>query len=138
MLDEIILIDDDKIVTLINQKIVNKLLPKASIKTFKNGEEGLKYLIAAQDSNLRTLIFLDLNMPIMNGFEFLNIYENAIAYQDHSFVICLLTGSISKEDQTKATKYPSVLDYTLKPLNESKISDLIKRASDKLDQKTLP
>lgn len=136
MLDEIILIDDDKMVTLINQKIINKLLPKISVKTFKNGEEGLKYLIAAQDSNLRTLIFLDLNMPIMGGFEFLNIYENAIAYQDHSFVICLLTSSISEEDQKKATKYPSVLDYTLKPLNEPTISILIERASEKLDQKT--
>lgn len=136
MLDEIILIDDDKMITIINQKIVNKLLPQASIKTFKNGEEGLKYLISAQDANLRTLIFLDLDMPIMNGFEFLSIYENAIAYQDHSFVICLLTGSISEEDQQKAAKYPSVLEYTLKPLNETTISGLIERASEKLDKKT--
>ena len=138
MLDEIILIDDDKIVTVINKKVISKLLPKASIKTFKNGEEGLIYLISAQDANLRTLIFLDLDMPIMNGFQFLSIYENAMAYQYHSFVICLLTDSISEEDQQKATNFPSVLEYAQKPLSEKVIGGLIKRAAEKLNQKRLP
>lgn len=138
MLDEIILIDDDKIVTVINKKIINKLLPEASIKTFKNGEEGLKYLITAQDANLRTLIFLDLNMPIMDGFQFLSIYENAMAYQDHSFVICLLTGSIAEEDQQKAANFPSVLEYAQKPLSEQVIGGLIERAAEKLNKKILP
>ena len=135
MLDEIILIDDDKIVTVVNKKIINKLLPEASIKTFKNGEEGLKYLIAAQDANLRTLIFLDLDMPIMDGFQFLSIYENSMAYQDHSFVICLLTGSIAEEDQEKAAKFPSVLEYAQKPLSETIIRGLIERAAEKLNPK---
>lgn len=137
MLDEIILIDDDKIVTAINKRIISKLLPEASIKTFVNGEEGLKYLIAAQDANLRTLIFLDLSMPIMNGFEFLSIYENAMAYQEHSFVICLLTSSIAEEDQQKAANYPSVLEYAQKPLSEKVIHGLIERAAEKLDKKRL-
>jgi CheY-like chemotaxis protein len=136
MLDEIILIDDDRIITAINKKIISKLLPEASIKTFKNGEEGLIYLIAAQDANLRTLIFLDLEMPIMDGFEFLSIYENSMAYQDHSFVICLLTASIAEEDQQKATKFPSVLEYAQKPLSETVIHGLIERAAEKLNQKT--
>ena len=138
MLDEIILIDDDKIVTAINKRIISKLLPEASIKTFENGEEGLKYLITAQDSNLRTLIFLDLNMPIMDGFQFLSIYENAMAYQEHSFVICLLTGSIAEEDQQKAAKFPSVLEYAQKPLSEKVIHGLIERAAEKLNKKILP
>lgn len=137
MLDEIILIDDDKIVTAINKKIIGKLLPEASIKTFENGEAGLVYLITAQDSNLRTLVFLDLDMPIMDGFQFLNIYENVMAYQDHSFVICLLTGSISKEDQQKATTFPSVLEYAQKPLSEATIQGLIERAAEKLNQKPI-
>lgn len=136
MLDEIILIDDDKIVTAINKKIISKLLPKASIKTFENGEEGLVYLIAAQDANLRTLVFLDLSMPIMDGFQFLNIYENTMAHQEHSFVICLLTSSIAKEDQQKATNFPSVLEYAQKPLNETAIRGLIERATQKLNQKS--
>lgn len=136
MLDEIILIDDDKIVTTINKKIISKLLPEVSIKTFENGEEGLVYLIAAQDANLKTLVFLDISMPIMDGFEFLNIYENTMAHQDHSFVICLLTSSIAKEDQQKAASFPSVLEYAQKPLNEAAIGGLIERAIEKLKPKT--
>ncbi|WP_052598370.1 two-component system response regulator [Aureispira sp. CCB-QB1] len=134
MLDEIILIDDDKIVTTINKKIVQKLLPNASIKTFENGEAGLIYLITAQDSNLKTLVFLDIDMPIMDGFQFLNIYENAMAHQDHSFVICLLTSSIAEEDQKKAAKFLSVLEYAQKPLDEATIQGLIERAVTKLRQ----
>jgi|VirMetMinimDraft_7_1064189.scaffolds.fasta_scaffold395441_1 response regulator RpfG family c-di-GMP phosphodiesterase len=136
MLDEIILIDDDKIITSINKKIIGKILPNASIKTFENGEEGLTYLIAAQDANLRTLVFLDLDMPIMDGFQFLSIYENVMAYQDHSFVICLLTGSIAEEDQQKAASFPSVLEYAQKPLSETIIHGLIERAAEKLNKNT--
>lgn len=138
MLDEIILIDDDKIVTAINKKIIHSLLPNISIKTFVNGEEGLVYLIAAQDSNLKTLVFLDINMPIMDGFQFLNIYENAIAHQEHSFVICLLTSSIAQEDQQRAANFPSVLEYAQKPLNQTTIKGLIQRSVEKLNsRKTL-
>jgi len=135
MLDEIVLIDDDKIVTAVNKRIIQKILPNASIKTFENGEKGLVYLISAQDSNLKTLVFLDINMPIMDGFQFLNVYENAIAYQDHSFVICLLTSSTGNQDKQKAADYPSVLEYAKKPLNEKKIKGLIERAATVIKQK---
>lgn len=137
MLDEIVLIDDDKIVNALNERIIKKLLPDVSIKVFDNGEKGLVYLLSAKDQNLRTLVFLDISMPIMDGFQFMNVYENAIAYQDHSFVICLLTGSIDKADQKKANRYPSVLEYTKKPLGEAKIKTLIEQAIEVLNQKPL-
>jgi FixJ family two-component response regulator len=128
MLDEIILIDDDNIVNTINTLFINKVLPGVNVKSFDSGEKGLVYLISMQDSLKKTLVFLDINMPVMNGFQFLTIYENAIAYQDHSFAICLLTGSIDKNDKKKASKYPSVLAYTQKPLNKKKILRIIARA----------
>jgi len=137
MLDEIILIDDDKIVNALNERIIRNLLPDVSIKVFDNGEKGLVYLLSAKDQNLKTLVFLDISMPIMDGFQFMNVYENAIAYQDHSFVICLLTGSIDKADQEKANQYPSVLEYTKKPLGKEKIKTLIEQAIEVLNQKPL-
>jgi response regulator RpfG family c-di-GMP phosphodiesterase len=135
MLEEIVLIDDDKIVNATNRRIVEKILPTIPIKIFENGEKGLVYLISALDDNRKTLVFLDINMPIMDGFQFLNVYENAIAYQKHFFTICLLTGSIDKGDQQKAAKFPSVLEYTVKPLSEEKIRELIQHATEFLQKK---
>ena len=135
MLDEIVLIDDDKVINSVNKQVFKKLLPNASIKIFDNGEKGLVYLLSAIDANLKTLVFLDINMPIMDGFQFLNVYENAIAYQDHSFVICLLTGSIKKQNQLKASKFPSVLEYSKKPLSLAKIESLIAAAVEHLNNR---
>lgn len=135
MLDEIVFIDDDKIISAANKRVVQSILPNVAVKTFANGEEGLVYLLSAKDLNLRTLVFLDLTMPIMDGFQFLNIYENAIAYQDHSFVICLLTGSLDEQDEKKAARYPSVLKYTQKPLDKKRIENLIKEAANILNQR---
>ena len=127
-LDEIILIDDDKIITSIHSKMITNILPHTSIKSFENGEEGLRYMLNSIDNNLRTLVLVDLNMPVMSGFEFLNVYENALAYQDHSFTICLLTSSEDEKDIQKSKKYPSVLDYATKPLTPKKIKSILEQA----------
>lgn len=128
MLDEIVLIDDDSITNKINQKIIRQFLPNTPIQVFENGEAGLSYLINKQDDNLKTLVFLDLQMPVMTGFEFLNIYENAIAHQHPPFTICLLSSEVEDTKQYCLKAYPSVLDYMNKPLESSQTEQLIARA----------
>lgn len=125
MLDEIVLIDDDKLTNQINQKIIRQLLPSISIQVFENGEAGLSYLINKQDEQLNILVFLDLQMPVMSGFEFLNIYENAIAHQAPSFTICLLSNELEATKQHCLSAYPSVLDYVQKPLDIQRTEHLI-------------
>lgn len=127
-LDEIILIDDDKMITTVHAKMIATILPNANIHCFENGEKGLIYMLNSIDKNLQTLVLVDINMPVMNGFEFLNIYENALAYQEHSFTVCLLTSSEDATDLQKAKKYPSVLDYATKPLTPAKIKSILEQA----------
>lgn len=127
-LDEIILIDDDKMITAVHAKMIANVLPGTRIHSFENGEKGLIYMLNSIDQNLRTLVLVDINMPVMNGFEFLNVYENALAYQDHSFTICLLTSSEDDADLERAKKYPSVLDYATKPLTPEKIKSILEQA----------
>ena len=83
------------------------------------------------DQNLKTLVLIDINMPVMSGFEFLSIYENAIAYQDHSFSVSLLTSSEDADDFIHAQKYPSVLEYLIKPLTVDKLEKLMATIGDK-------
>ncbi|MGH1338890.1 MAG: response regulator [Aureispira sp.] len=125
MLDQIVLIDDDKFTNKINQKTIRQLLPNISIQVFENGEEGLSYLINQQDKQLNILVFLDLQMPVMSGFEFLDVYENAIAHQEPPFTICLLSNELEATRQHCLSAYPSVLDYVQKPLNIKRTEDLI-------------
>ncbi len=112
----------------VSQKVIRQLLPNIPIQVFENGEAGLTYLISRQDDNLKTLVFLDLQMPIMTGFEFLSIYENAIAHQNPPFSICLLSSEGEGIKQQCLKRYPSVLDHTNKPLEKACTEQLIARA----------
>lgn len=127
MLDEIILIDDNGITNTCNRQLIRQLLPDIPIKIFENGEDGLRYLIEAQDDQLKTLIFLDLEMPIMTGFEFLDVYENAIAYQEHYFTICLLSDHCTEEHKP-ISNAPGVLEQLPKPLTKVRLKTIIKQA----------
>lgn len=128
MLDEIVFIDDNRVTNLSNRQLVRQFLPDIPVKIFENGEDGLRYLIEAQDAQLRTLVFLDLEMPVMNGFEFLDVYENAIAYQEHHFAICLLSDSLGDHKPQRFQHYPSVLDQLSKPLNRTRMENMIDQA----------
>lgn len=133
MLDEIVLIDDNRVTNTLNRQLIRQLLPEIPIKIFENGEDGLRYLIEAQDAQLKTLVFLDLEMPVMTGFEFLDVYENAIAYQAHQFAICLLSDRCQEEMQ-RLTHYPSVMDQLPKPLTQANMERILERATTMTNQ----
>lgn len=137
MLDEIVLIDDDNITNKVNQKLIRQLLPDISIQVFENGETGLRYLINKQDEQLKTLVFLDLQMPVMTGFEFLDIYENVMAHQAPPFAICLLSSVVEDTKQYCLKAYPSVLDCANKPLEVSDTERIIARAIAALNPKKI-
>ena len=128
MLDEIVLIDDDRTTNRSNRQLIRQLLPELPIRTFENAEDGLRYLIEAQDAQLNTLVFLDLDLPVMSGFEFLDVYENAIAYQDHHFTLCLLSDQCHVGAKA-LSQYPSVLQHLPKPLTKARAAQVIEQAS---------
>lgn len=129
MLDEIILIDDNRVTNTLNRQLIRQLFPDLSIKIFENGEDGLRYLIEAQDAQLKTLIFLDLEMPVMSGFEFLDVYENAIAYQKHHFNICLLSERCNESPAPLPSCSSCVLEQLPKPLTKASLEAVIDRAT---------
>ena len=129
MLDEIILIDDDHFTNQFNRQLIRRVLPDLPIKVFENGEDGLRYLIEAQDAQLRTLIFLDLEMPVMSGFEFLDVYENAIAYQEHYFTICLLSNHCNEVHQRLPSCSSCVLEQLPKPLTQRRLEAVVEQAT---------
>jgi CheY-like chemotaxis protein len=104
------------------KKVINKASFSNEIITAKNGEEALRYFDDLKQDNEKKvpqLIFLDLNMPIMGGWEFLDSFNNENYSNFNSVKIIILSSTIDPEDLKKAEKYPAVIDFLPKPITTS-------------------
>lgn len=125
-INSILLVDDDQINNFINKRIIKKLAIADEVNIALNGEEALSHI---QDYCLKTghcpeLIFLDINMPVMNGFEFLNEFKNLPLENKNEVKIIVLTTSTNPGDLQKLKDY-SIKGFVNKPLTEKKILELI-------------
>lgn len=116
--DTIFLVDDDPINNLINKRLLGKVGITQTIIEFLEGEKALDKLDEI-DSNQSTLIFLDINMPVLNGWEFLDKYQER--HSDRSDKIVILSSSIDYQDRFKAQGYQFVSGFLEKPLTLDKI-----------------
>lgn len=128
MLDLILCVDDDPITLMLCKKVINKASFSNEIATAKNGEEALLYFNELKQDNEKKvpqLIFLDLNMPIMGGWEFLDSFNNENYSNFNSVKIIILSSTIDPEDLKKAEKYPAVIDFLPKPITTSMLEYII-------------
>ena len=129
MIDEplhILIIDDDEINNFIAAKLIDKIPPKAKVSTCVNGQEGIDFVknkLNNQDE-FPDIIFLDINMPLMNGWEFLEEYEHIKNDIKKKVTINMLSSSVYNDDITKAETYSTVNKFISKPLTIDKIKDL--------------
>lgn len=121
MLDTILFIDDDPITMMLSKMVINKSLFSKEIITAKNGQEALNYFTTLKDqltTRQPQLIFLDLNMPVMGGWEFLDCFSTD-RYTDYNTIkVIILSSTIDPADLEKAKKYPMVLDFLAKPISK--------------------
>lgn len=124
MLDSILCVDDDPITLMLCKMVITKSSFAKEIITARNGEEALSYFnnIKHQknnsDSKNAQLIFLDLNMPVMGGWEFLDIFSTDNYSEYISTKIIILSSTIDPEDLEKSKKYPMVIDFLSKPITK--------------------
>ncbi|MFP2994672.1 response regulator [Spongiivirga sp. MCCC 1A20706] len=115
--EKILLVDDDDIYLFIAGKTIRKVLPDIDIATCKNGKEAIQRL----QKDKPNILFLDLNMPVMNGWSFLD--ELKKKEQELGFPIIIVTSSIDYDDKERAKSFDFVKGYIEKPLNESKMQE---------------
>ena len=121
-----LLVDDDSINNFINERLLKKLDIAEKIKIVLNGEEALKFIeeIIASAAPPPDLILLDINMPVMDGFEFLQNYKKMDFPGKKSIVIVMLTTSTNPND-TKRLNDSGASGYINKPLTEQKLKDVM-------------
>jgi CheY-like chemotaxis protein len=120
MLDTILCVDDDPITLMLCKMVINKASFSNEIITAKNGEEALNYFKTFLDKQSKKpqLIFLDLNMPVMGGWEFLDCFSTSEYSEYNTTKVIILSSTIDPEDIEKAKKYPMVLDFLSKPISK--------------------
>ncbi|GEO02570.1 response regulator [Adhaeribacter aerolatus] len=132
-LDLILLIDDDETTNHVNLRTLKRTNAAKEIKIFMNGEQALNYmkLIAEQTGSEASekypdLIFLDIKMPIMDGFEFLDAYQDLNAQYHIPTQIMMLTSSASFYDLNRLENYAVVRRHFAKPLTDFDVKEIVK------------
>lgn len=117
MLDLIMAVDDDPITLMLFKKVVQKASFAGKIINAINGEEAIAYFNTINNEETKPqLIFLDLNMPVMGGWEFLDLFNNSKYYYLNNTKIIILTSTIDPEDIKKSKTYPNVIEFISKPI----------------------
>ncbi len=119
----ILFVDDDEISNFVSVKTIEDAGIAEYIQSVTSAMDALEIIDQGIEGKvaLPDLIFLDINMPVMNGWDFLEAYRKIKDRLPRAIRIIILTSSVYQQDKEKAATFDEVDDYTLKPLN---ISDL--------------
>lgn len=131
-LNLILLVDDDDTTNYVNHRALTRTQVAREIKVFTNGEKALHYLREACGPEPEAtqpcpeLIFLDIKMPIMDGFEFLEAYRQLGLGKTAPTKIMMLSSSASFYDLKRLETYEEVERHFSKPLTDQDIKEIIR------------
>lgn len=125
---KILLIEDDSTTVALTKLFLEKL--DADIHTCSNGKEALDYLhecssAPTEECPCPEIILLDLNMPIMDGFEFLEVYENDDNILKDKMSVIVVSSSESIRDKQKVSRFHQVQAYISKPVTDIKLRKIM-------------
>ncbi|HEY4110225.1 response regulator [Puia sp.] len=125
LLDCILLIDDDEPTNFLNKMTLEQAGCSRQVHVAQSGLEALAFL---QDTTIRPdLIFLDINMPAMDGWEFLERYRNLPPARKADIVLIMLTTSLNPDDEKRTRAIPEVAGFENKPLSQEQLDFLLKK-----------
>ncbi|MEP2056318.1 MAG: response regulator [Maribacter litoralis] len=121
------IIDDDPIFVYGTKRIIKEVDFAENILVYSNGQEALDGLmnICKADESLPDVMFLDLNMPIMNGWEFLDEFKNCKSKKSRKIVIYIISSSVDPRDLERVKDYEQVDTYILKPITPDDLSKIL-------------
>jgi len=121
-LKQVLLVDDSEAVNFLHKKLLRRHAPDCEVAVTINGQEALDRI--TQSGSCPDVIVLDINMPVMDGFEFLETISQQKLCINHSKIF-IVTSSDRDEDRDKALSYTFVKGYLQKPLDEKALTGII-------------
>ena len=128
----ILLIDDDEPTNFLSAMLIEEANCSRHVEVIPTGKEALKYLASSQQSKNNSLpypelIFLDINMPAMDGWEFLDEYKAIEKEHQQKIIIIMLTTSLNPDDALRAYKISEVSGFETKPITIEKLDKILKK-----------
>ena len=126
-LSRVLLVDDYAADNFMNQMLLEELDCAEQIDIATNGRLALNYLTTEVDGDYPRpeLILLDINMPVMNGWEFLDAYHQLPSNQDGAVVLMMLTTSLNPDDEAAANRRSDINEFVTKPLSRDVLCKLL-------------
>lgn len=131
MLKTILCVDDDPITLMLCKKVIKKAEFSEDVMFANNGLEAYELFQSLvskkqndQEIELPQLIFLDLNMPVMNGWEFLDLFNDKISSEFMQTKVIILSSTIDPADYNKAKQYDVVSHFLSKPITVEMLENL--------------
>ncbi len=122
----VLLVEDDPITIMVCDRIITMSSFSDKVVSCENGKYAIDYLkdLSSRHEAIPEIIFLDINMPVMNGWDFLEELENIKPYLANLPRIYILSSTVDPEDYKKAKTFATVVDFISKPLSKEMLEEI--------------
>jgi CheY-like chemotaxis protein len=134
-MSKFILVDDDSTMNLVHSTTIKHHKKDAEVREFTSSRLALNFLEEAIESGekVANFIFLDINMPEVNGFEFLQAFEQFPTEKTKDIKIFMITSSLDLRDREKAFSFDSVFGFVCKPITVKTLTDILTTTERRMD-----
>ena len=124
-----IIIDDSRLDCFIAEKIIQNSGTYSSVKSYMEATEAYEAIKNGLigDDSIITIIILDILMPVMNGFQFVEVFEKLPKEIQSKFAIFLFSSSINENDKNRLDNYPSIIRFYSKPISKDTVAQMIEQ-----------
>ena len=126
-LPNFIVIDDSRLDCFISEKIIKNIGLSSSVLSFSEAVEALRFIEESPEhkSQFKTIILVDIQMPVMNGFDFAEAFEKLPSEQKDCYALFMVSSSTNETDRIRMGNFPSIKHLYKKPLNQGVINEII-------------
>ncbi|MDO6470654.1 response regulator [Maribacter sp. 1_MG-2023] len=125
----ILLVDDDELYLYLMQKTIHQISKELVVSTFTDGEQAVEYITKCTEEKveLPEVIFLDINMPFLDGWGFLNEFKKLKPKIINNINIYMVSSSMRDSDVKRASNFEELTGYVVKPVNKVQLAEIFKK-----------